>query len=89
MSFDLIKGSGNRVMSTVRIDSRNASAQVWFCTKKEEWHWSLVWEDGGPYGTHMHNGIASTRLKARADMVKAIIFTEDTWPRYEYFEHNW
>jgi hypothetical protein len=89
MTFELIKGSGNGAMSTVRIDERNASAQVWWCEGKQEWHWSLVWEDGGPWGTHMHNGIAPTKLKARADMVKAIIYTEDLWPSYEYFEHNW
>ncbi len=90
MSFDLIKGSGNRVMSTVRIDERNASADVWWCEGKQEWHWSLVWEDGsGPYSTHMHNGIAPTRLKARADIVKTMMYVEDLWPTFEYFEHNW
>ena len=89
MTFELVRGSGNRVMSTVRIDSKNASADVWWCEGKQEWHWSLVWEDGGPYGTHMHNGIAETKLKARADMVRTIIWTEDTFPREEYFENNW
>jgi hypothetical protein len=89
MTFDLIKGSGNHAMSTVRIDSQNASADVWWCERKSEWHWSLVWEDGGPYGTHMHNGIAPTKLKARADIVRTILWVEDTWPRLEYFENNW
>jgi hypothetical protein len=49
----------------------------------------LIWEDGGPWGTHMHSGSAPSKMKARADMVKAIIWTEDTWPRLEYFENNW
>jgi len=89
MTFDLVQGSGNRVMSTVRVDSRNANADVWFCNAKQEWHWCLVWEDGGPYGTHMHNGIAPSKEKARADIVKTILFIEDTWPRLEYFENNW
>ena len=89
MTFDLVRGSGNRFMSTVRVDSRNASADVWFCESKQEYHWCLVWEDGGPYGTHMHNGIAPTKVKARADVVKTIIFIEDTWPRLEYFDNNW
>ena len=84
----MITGSGNRYMTTVRIDERNSSARVWWCESKQEWHWCLIWEDGGPYGTHMHNGIAPTKEKARADMVKAIIWTEDTWPRLEYFENN-
>ncbi len=89
MTFDLVQGSGNSVMSTVRVDSHNANADVWFCKAKQEWHWCLVWEDGGPYGTHMHNGIAPSREKARADIVKTILFIEDTWPRLEYFENNW
>lgn len=89
MKFDLVIGSGNRYMTTVRLDSRNTSAQVWWCTKKEEWHWMLVWEDGCEFGTHVHSGSASSKMKARADMVRAIIWTEDTWPRLEYFENNW
>lgn len=90
MTFDLIKGSGNSVMSTVRIDEHNADAQLWWCEGKQEWHWCLIWEDGsGPYSTHMHNGIAPTKEKARADIVRTIIHIEDLWPRYEYFENNW
>jgi hypothetical protein len=89
MTFDLVQGSGNRVMSTVRVDSRNANADVWWCERLQEWHWCLVWEDGGPYGTHMHNGIAPSKEKARADIVKTILFIEDTWPRLEYFDNNW
>ena len=89
MTFDLVQGSDNSVISTVRVDSRNANADVWFCESKQEWHWCLVWEDGGPYGTHMHNGIAPTKERARADIVKTIVFIEDTWPRLEYFENNW
>ena len=86
----MITGSGNRTMSTVRIDERNSSAQVWWCPQKKEWHWCLVWEDGsGPYSTHMHNGTAKTKEKARADIVKTLIYVEDLWPRPEYFEHNW
>lgn len=86
MTFDLVRGSGNRVMSTVLIGSHNADAQLWWCEGKQEWHWCLIWEDGGPYGTHMHNGIADTKFRARADIVKTIIWIEDTWPRLEYFE---
>lgn len=82
----MIQGSGNKFMSTVRIDKNNANAQVWWCEGKQEWHWMLIWEDGGPYGTHMHNGIAPTKMKARADVVKTIIWIEDTWPSLEYFE---
>ncbi len=48
----------------------------------------LVWEDGGPWGTHMHNGIAPTKEKARADIVKTMIWVEDKWPTLEYFENN-
>jgi hypothetical protein len=89
MTFDLVKGSGNRFANTVYLDSKNCSAEVWWCEGKQEYHWSLVWEDGGPYGTHMHNGIAPTRLKARADIVRTMIYIEDLWPRHEYFENNW
>jgi len=46
----------------------------------------LVWEDGGPWGTHMHTGIAPTKGKARADIVKTMIWIEDTWPTIAYFE---
>ena len=88
MTFDLVPGSGNRALTVIKLDERNTSAQVWWCTKREEWHWMLVWEDGGPYGTHVHSGSAPTKVKARADMVKAMIWTEDTWPRLEYFENN-
>ena len=73
-------------MSTVRIDERNANADVWWCESKQEYHWCLVWEDGRSYGTHMHNGIAPTKLEARADIVRTIIYIEDTWPRPEYFD---
>jgi len=76
-------------MSTVRIDSRNASTGLWWCERKQEYHWILVWEDGGPYGTHMHNGIAPTREKARADIVRTIIWIEDMWPRHEYFDFSY
>ena len=88
MTFDLIKGSGNRAMTTVKIDERNSSAQVWWCERRKEYHWQLVWEDGGPWGTHVASGSAPTREKARADVVRTIIWTEDTWPRWEYFENN-
>ena len=82
----MIIGSGNKFMSTVKLDSRNCSAEVWWCSRKEEWHWCLVWEDGGSYGTHMHNGIAPSKEKARADIVKTMIWIEDKWPTLEYFE---
>ncbi len=82
----MISGSGNKFVSTVHLDSRNASAEVWWCEGKSEWHWCLIWEDGCPYGTHMHNGTAPTKVKARADIVKTMCWIEDTWPRLEYFE---
>jgi len=86
MSFDLIKGSGSWAMTTVRLDERNTSAQVWWCEGKQEWHWSLIWEDGSSWGTHMHNGIATTKAQARADITKTILWIEDKWPTWEYFE---
>ena len=89
MTFELVRGSGNRAASTVRLDERNTSAQVWWSEAKKEWHWSLVWESGGPYGTHMHNGIAPTKEHARADIVRTMLYVEDLWPRLEYFENNW
>jgi hypothetical protein len=89
MTFELIQGSGNRVVTTVRIDERNADAQLWWCESKQEWHWMLVWEDGTSYGTHMHNGIADSKERARADIVKTILWVEDKWPSLEYFENNW
>jgi hypothetical protein len=82
----MIKGSGNRAFTTVKLDERNCSAELWWSERREEWHWRLVWEDGCAWGTHMHSGTAPTRMKARADIVKTMIWIEDTWPRYEYFE---
>jgi hypothetical protein len=82
----MIAGSGNKFVTTVRLDESNTSAQVWWCEGKQEWHWMLVWEDGGPWGTHMHTGAAHDRMKARADIVRTMIWIEDTWPRPEYFE---
>ena len=82
----MITGSGNSNYSTIRLDRRNTSAQVWWSDRKQEWHWMLVWEDGGPWGTHMHTGIAPTKGKARADIVKTMIWIEDTWPTIAYFE---
>jgi hypothetical protein len=89
MTFELIRGSGNRVMTTVRVNERNSSAQLWWCESKQEWHWMLVWEDGTSYGTHMHNGIADTKELARADNVKTILWVQDKCPSLEYFENNW
>jgi hypothetical protein len=82
----MIKGSGNRYYSTVYLDEQNCSAEVWWSERKEEWHWRLIWEDDSPWGTHMHTGIASTKLKARADIVRTMIWIEDTWPTPKYFE---
>jgi hypothetical protein len=73
-------------LSKVIISSKNSVQNVWFCDRKQEWHWSLVWEDGGPWGTHMHNGIAPTSTQARADIAKTILWIEDKWPTAEYFE---
>lgn len=84
----MIKGSGNSAATLVTIDSRNASCGVWWCEGKKEWHWELVWEDGGPYGTHMHTGTAPTKMKARADIVSTILWIEDKWPSWEYFEFD-
>lgn len=85
----MITGSGNRVLSTIRLDERNCDAQVWWCEGRQEWHWQLIWEDGTAWGTHIVSGTAPTKIKARADIVRTMIWTEDTWPRYEYFENNW
>lgn len=84
----MIKGSGNSAATLVTIDSRNASADLWWSEGKQEYHWTLVWEDGGSYGTHMHSGTAPTREKARADIVKTILWIEDKWPTPEYFEFD-
>jgi len=87
MTFELVRGSGNSVMSTVRIGSHNANCDLWWCESKQEYHWCLVWEDGsGAYGTHLHSGFAPTKNKARADVVKTILWIEDMWPRHEYFD---
>jgi hypothetical protein len=46
----------------------------------------LVWEDGtGPYSTHMHSGIAPTKMKARADITKTMIWIEDYFPTEVYW----
>ena len=84
----MIKGSGTWAATLVTISSKNASADLWWCEHKQEYHWRLVWEDGGPYGTHMHSGTAPTRYKARADVVKTILWIEDKWPSWEYFEFD-
>jgi hypothetical protein len=84
----VITGSGNKYMGTVRLDERNTNNQVWWCERRQEYHWQLIWEDGGPYGTHIASGAAPTREKARADVVRTMIFIEDVWPRVEYFENN-
>jgi hypothetical protein len=89
MTFDLVRGSGNRFMTTVVLDERNTSACLWFCERRQEYHWQLIWEDGSSYGTHVASGAAPTREKARADIVQTMIWTEDTWPRLEYFDNNW
>lgn len=73
-------------MTTVRIDEKNANADVWFCESKQEYHWCLVWEDGSAYGTHMSSGSSPTRFGARSEIVKHILWAEDMWPRYEYFD---
>ena len=81
----MITGSGNSAFSTVRLDERNCSAELWWNTRLEEWHWRLVWEDGCAWGTHMHTGIAPTRMKASADIVKTMIWIEDTFPTLAYW----
>ena len=82
----MITGSGNKYYSLIKLDENNASAQVWWCEGKQEWHWMLVWEDGGPYGTHMHTGMAQSKEAARADIVATMIWVEDKWPTPAYFE---
>ena len=84
----MIKGSGTKVHTLVTIGPKNANAKVWWCEGKQEYHWCLVWEDGSAWGTHMHSGRAPTRIKARADLVKTILWIEDKWPRWEYFEFD-
>jgi hypothetical protein len=34
----------------------------------------------------MHHGIAHSREKARADIVTTMMWIEDKWPTYEYFQ---
>lgn len=72
--------------SKVRIDDRNSFSNVWWCVARQEWHWSLIWEDGCAYGSHMHSGAAPTEAHARADLVKTIEWIEEKWPTLEYFE---
>jgi len=86
MTFELVRGSGNRVMSTVHIDKHNANADVWFCERKQEYQWMLVWEDGTSWGTHIHGGSAPTKTQARANVVKTILWIEDHWPHHTYFD---
>jgi hypothetical protein len=73
-------------MQRVLINDNNSSHNIWWCAVKEKWHWCLIWEDGGPYGTHMHSGVAHTKEIARADIVKTCLWIENTWPTYEYFQ---
>lgn len=82
----MISGSGNAYFSTVRIDPKCADCQLWWSEGAGLWHWQLIWEDGSPYGTHVHHGNAKTHDKARADIVRTIIWIEDTWPKLEYYE---
>ena len=70
----------------VTISDSNSFTNVWWCNRQNEWHWSLIWEDGCAYGTHMHSGIAATKGQARADLVRTIEWIEEKWPTLEYFE---
>ena len=73
-------------LKKITISDRNSVQNVWFCDSQQEWRWCLIWEDGGPYGSHMHSGTAPTKVEARADIVNTIIWIEDKWPTLEYFE---
>jgi len=68
------------------LDSSNCDARLWYSEKKDAWHWTQVWEDGCPWGTHMHHGIAPSKEKARADIVATMVWIEDKWPSPEYFQ---
>lgn len=82
----MIRGSGNISFTLVTIDSRNASCGVWWSESDQRWCWELVWEDGTPYGTHWHTGNSPSKTEARSDIVKLILWIEDKWPSWEYFE---
>jgi len=70
----------------VTIDATNSHHNVWFCEKMGQWRWSLVWEDGGPMGTHMHSGIATSEAEAFASLEKTTAWIEEKWPSEEFFE---
>ena len=73
-------------MSTVHLSANNCIAELGWSPKENTWRWYLTWEDGSPWGTHCHNGVASSKEKARADLVKLMIYIEDYWPKLEYFQ---
>lgn len=62
-----------------------ATTHVWYSSNTEKWHWTLTWEDGSPYGTHMHHGIAESEQKAKEDISKTLNWIHKTWPSEEYY----
>jgi hypothetical protein len=71
----------------VTINDTNSSHNVWWCNRRSEWRWTLIWEDGSLIGsTHMHSGKAPTEGKARDDLANTIMWIEAKWPSEEYFE---
>ena len=74
-------------LKKVVISGKNSVQNVWFCEFKQEWRWSLVWDDGSSQGSlHMHSGTAPDQDKARADITATILWIEDKWPTEEYFQ---
>ena len=72
-------------MTRVKLDEHNSNLSVWWSPSTEEWHWCLVWDDGCPYGNHMHSGMAPTKEQAKVDIQSTISWIETTFPDDEYF----
>jgi hypothetical protein len=73
-------------LKKVTISDENSVQNVWYCERKEEWRWTLIWDDGGKFGTHMHSGMAPSETKAREDIAITILWIESKWPSAEYFD---
>jgi hypothetical protein len=72
--------------SKVVIDEHNSYHGVQWCAPREEWMWHLIWEDGSPYGTHVHTGFESSKAGARAALVRRVEWVEDRWPDPSYYD---
>jgi hypothetical protein len=73
-------------MSHVKLDQTNSSTEIWWSETRGQWHWRLVWDDGRPYGKHMHSGTAPSEDKAAYDINRTVTWIEETWPNQEYFQ---